>query len=118
MTDLIDTVRSITKSASDLGNDELYADLQKLSKQAFKLIIENLKLKQENKLLKEQNNNDAKKQPENDCYYFADEGLYCTRCYDVDNRKVHLIKKDIGKNGVYFSCPICKAEVYQDGKLF
>lgn len=109
--DIIESIASVTKAAVNAGNHELFKELQFISEQAYKLQKENNELKNHINSLEKTISDEKIKVIKDGCYYFGQEGPYCTRCHDVDGKKV-LMKMDLdnGWGKVYNECPNCKNE--------
>lgn len=111
---LLENIKSIAKSVSDAGNHELYQKLQDITREAYELSLENMQLKEEVRTLREKQNNDDIKVYKEGAYYFAEDGPYCTNCYDDLGKKIRMHESDNNMGTIYNVCPKCKTEAKKE----
>ena len=104
-----DAFKDVINIAQKADNIELYKRLLDLSAQALDLQDENLRLKEENKELKKKKDLESLIIRHRDSYITlkddATELLYCSHCYDSDQK---LIQLQCDYEGGSYICPHCK----------
>ena len=109
--DIVHQIASITKAVVDAGDHELYQKLQDISVKAYELQMENIELKEKIRTLEEKEKENSIKEFKNQTYYFSGEGPYCTKCYDDESKKIHMLEQEnVGL--IYNVCPKCKNRVF------
>lgn len=109
-----DAVKDALTIAQKADNVELIRTLLDVQKEALDLQEDNRRLKEENGRLMDVIEDVQKLVFRDDCYYFDDDGPYCSRCYDVEKKKVRMVKRDTGMGSIYNKCPNCNNEVLKE----
>jgi hypothetical protein len=80
---------------------------------------QNIDLKEENHKLrtalqdiKDRQKTNSKLVHRDNHYFKGDDGPYCTKCWDADNKLVRLHEGSPGNGQRYFSCPNCKTSTH------
>lgn len=110
--DIIHQIASVTKAVVDAGDHELYQKLQDISIKAYELQTENIELKEKIRTYEEKLKTDSIKEFKNQTYFFAGDGPYCTKCYDDESKKIHMLEEDNNMGTIYYVCPKCKNSVF------
>lgn len=109
--ELLEKLKSITLAVSAAGNYELYQQLQEISQQTYELTIENLQLKEDIRKLQDKQKNEETRIYKNGVYYFGEDGPFCTKCYDDEEKKIRMCEEDNNIGTIYNVCPKCKLSV-------
>lgn len=112
--DVVDHIKDIAKLINAAGNHELYERFGKLEKEIYNQNKELLELQKENDKLKQQLEEKNRPEYRNECYYFKDDGPYCPRCFDVENKKVHMLEEDNHLGTRFYVCPNCHTKVVKE----
>lgn len=106
----VDNVKDALKILQASDNIDILKSYIEIEKEYTKLREEILDLKEENKQLKKQFNMSQNLFVEDNAYYYNDnnniKGPFCTKCWDVDKKLVHMSENDDGFK-IYFLCPNC-----------
>lgn len=99
---VLDHIKETVKIIQKMDNIDLYKKILDLQAEVMDLIEENRNLKNRLEI------KDDIKFIKNSYWIVKNgemqEGPYCSRCYDYENKLVHLIKNE----GYHPSCPQCK----------
>jgi hypothetical protein len=121
---LVETSLEVVKLATKLANPELVQTATKANIEALELSGKNLELHKyasdlENKVkaLEAQLALTGEVFRDGDYVYREGEGgAYCSRCWDVDHKLVHIINMDKGKGfGFGLGCPQCRTFTHRYG---
>ncbi|NMO97465.1 hypothetical protein [Paenibacillus lemnae] len=108
---MLQDIKVIGATLMKAGNIELYKQLLDYQADAQKLIDENMKLKEENRVLKEKLMIQSELEFRNNQYFRIKDGIklgpYCTRCWDAESKLINLHQSNDG----YSDCPSCKVSV-------
>ncbi|MGH9451530.1 MAG: hypothetical protein ACRD11_13490 [Terriglobia bacterium] len=109
---ILDNVREVSKAIEEIHNLGLYQRVLNLHSDIVQLVEENIALRSENKELKKTIETKGKLEHRVENYYLIQEdgssdGPFCTICYDVDGKLVHM--KVRGRNGpkIIYTCDYC-----------
>jgi len=106
--DIIEHISAITKMASGIEDHVVYNQLGDLRIEAYELKVQLLELKEENAMLKQRLTEAGQKEIKKNCYYFNDDGPYCTRCYDDEGKRILMHPFDNNSGMVFNRCPKCE----------
>jgi hypothetical protein len=108
---LISEIRSAAEMIQKADNIELYRKILDLQYEAMSLMEKYNAAIEENNALKERIETAGKMKFINNMYYIEKEGdPYCSKCWDVDNKRVRLH----GNSEGFFQCPSCKTVAYNE----
>lgn len=105
---IIEKIKTIIETLNAIDNTDLKKRLTLISDEVCKLSDENHELKEEIKTLKNIINTENSKMFINNCYAFGKEYPFCSRCYDVDFKKIRMSYIDDDWNGKIYRCPQCR----------
>ncbi len=91
-----------------IKDPDLRMKITDLYGQNIELKEENHKLRNALQEVKERAKINSELTHKDNHYYKSEDGPFCTKCWDVDNKLVRLHKGDISNGETYFSCPNCK----------
>lgn len=108
----LDAVRERAKTASDVGLKEniskLFDDFLDLKAIVLRLTEENLQLRQTIAAQAEEPPKPEAHEVGSTVYYFVgDEGPYCQRCYDLNEKLVRLTARQRYVGGMGRKCEVC-----------
>lgn len=109
---MYDMFKDTISIAQKADNIELVKSIMNLQEEMLKLQEENRNLKDENQKLENIMEEAKKKEFRDNCYYFDDEGPFCSKCYDDERKKIRMLTRDNNLGSIYHICPKCKTEVY------
>lgn len=114
---LLESSREVVKLAGKLANPELVQAAMQANMDALEVSTKNLELqKQITTLEAEMKDLEAKLKltgeifREGDYVFLDGDPMgFCSRCWDVDRRLVHIVRMDMGAGrGFHLACPQCK----------
>jgi hypothetical protein len=115
----------VVKLATTLANPELYQAATKANVEALELSNKNIELQRKIGELESQVSDlEAKLKLTGEVfregefvYRVGDPGGFCSRCWDVEHKLVHIIRMDKGKDrGTGPGCPECKTFTWGHGQ--
>ena len=109
---MYDMFKDAISMAQKADNIELVRAIIYLQQETLELQEKCSKLGKENKELKAIIDEVKSIKFKNNCYYFDEDGPYCTKCYDDEKKRMHMIEKDNNKGSIYYVCPKCKTEIF------
>lgn len=109
---MYDMFKDALSMAQKADNIELVKTILDLQQEMLELQDKNREMNEENKRLQEILNEIKKVEFKGNCYYFDEEGPYCTKCYDDEKKKMRMLEEDNNLGVVYYVCPKCKTRVF------
>ncbi|KKS21184.1 MAG: hypothetical protein UU77_C0007G0029 [candidate division WWE3 bacterium GW2011_GWC1_41_7] len=95
-----------------IKDPDLRMKITDLYGQNIQLKEENHKLRSELQEIKEKAKIDSELVHKHNHYYKGEDGTFCTRCWDADNKLIGLHEGSPGYGQRYFSCPNCNTNTY------
>jgi hypothetical protein len=117
---LLDSSLEVVKLAGKIANPELVQAATKANIEALELSQQNIELQKKATELEGQIRDlDEKLKLTGEVfreggfvYRQGDPDGFCSRCWEVDHRLVHIIQMHLGKDGVKPGCPQCKTAMW------
>jgi hypothetical protein len=117
---LLDTSLEVVKLAAKVANPELVQAATKANIEALELSKKNLELQKEmGELARRVEELEGKLtltgkvfREAGFVYLEGDPDGFCSRCWEVDHKLVHIIQMHVGKEGVKPACPECKTATW------
>jgi len=104
---VVENVKDVVNIIKEIDNIELYRKILDLQSEILDLNSENSQLRESIKSLEEEKVLHTKMVFQNPFYFQEnDEIPYCPRCWESDNKTIHLIE---GINPTTKKCPQCKS---------
>jgi regulator of replication initiation timing len=110
---IVDNVKDVAKIVKQIDNIELYKKILDLQAEAMKLVGENTELKNEIRSLKEKLSLKETLKFRYNVYWRVkddskEEGPFCSKCWDTEEKLVHMIIKD---DDSWARCPACRLAI-------